>query len=161
MRSKTSEYARRLREKQKARRIYGLSEEQFRHYFSRAERLKGLTGENLLRLLELRLDNVVYRLGLVASRKMARQVVSHGKVLVNERKVNLPSYQLKAGDKIALKDKMKENIQVKKSVEHAGQVPSWLNFDKGQIAGAVVSVPMPEDLPQAINSQLIVELYSK
>lgn len=160
-RSKVSDYGRHLREKQKARRVYGLTEEQFRHYFARAERLKGLTGENLLKLLELRLDNVVFRLGIVTSRKTARQIVTHGSVQVNDRKVNLPGYQLKVGDKVSLKVKMKENVQVKKSLERSDKCPSWLTLDKQNVAGTVVSIPTPAEFSHPIDSQLIVELYSK
>ena len=158
---KMSDYARHLREKQKARQIYGLTEEQFHHYFVRADKMKGLTGENLLRLLELRLDNVVYRLGFVPSRKMARQVVGHGNVLLNERKVNLPGFQLKPGDKISLKNKMKENLFVKRSLEAGGRIPSWLALDKQSLTGSVVNVPSSEEFSHPIESQLIVELYSK
>lgn len=160
-RSKASDYARHLREKQKARRIYGLTEEQFRHYFHRADKMKGLTGETLLQMLEMRLDNVVYRLGIVTSRKSARQIVGHGRVLVNGKKVNLPGYQLKPGDKVTLKDKAKENIFVKKSLERTDRFPSWLSLDKATISGAVLSIPRVEEFSHPIDSQLIVELYSK
>jgi small subunit ribosomal protein S4 len=160
-RSKPSDYARHLREKQKARRIYGLTEEQFRHYFQRADKMKGLTGENLLKLLEMRLDNVVYRLGIVTSRKSARQIVGHGRVLVNDKKINLPGYQLKPGDKITLKAKAKENIFVKKSLERTDRFPSWLSLDKQNITGSVLSIPRVEEFSHPIDSQLIVELYSK
>ena len=160
-RSKMSEYARRLREKQKARRIYGLNEEQFRNYFERAEKMKGMTGDNLLKMLEQRLDNVVYRMGIASSRKSARQMVNHGNVLVNGRTVDLAGFQVKQGDKITVKDKAKENVFVKKSLERISQVPSWLSFDKSTVSGSVNSAPLLEDLPQTIQSQLIVELFSK
>jgi len=160
-RSKASDYARHLREKQKARRIYGLTEEQFRHYFQRADKMKGLTGDNLIKMLEMRLDNVVYLLGIVTSRKAARQVVGHGRVLVNGKKINLPGYQLKVGDKITLKEKAKENVQIKKSLERTDKFPAWLNLDKANIMGSVLSVPRPEEFSHPIDSQLIVELYSK
>lgn len=160
-RAKMSEYSIRLREKQKARRVYGLNEEQFRHYFARAERMKGLTGDNLLKLLETRLDNVVYRLGFATSRNMARQLVTHGEIIVNSRKTDLPSYQLKAGDTVTLKAKMKENVQIKKSLERPIQYPSWLNFDKESLKGSVAGIPMPDEFSFPIKSQLIVELYSK
>jgi small subunit ribosomal protein S4 len=159
-RTKMSEYAKHLREKQKARRLYGLTEEQFRHYFSRAERLKGLTGENLLRLLELRLDNIVYRLSITTSRKAARQFISHGNVLVNGKKVNLPGYQVKAGDAITVKEKMKQNVFVKRAVERE-KTPSWLSLDRQAIAGTVIKAPLADEFSHPINSQLIVELYSK
>lgn len=162
MKGKMTEYARHLREKQKARRIYGLTEEQFSHYFWRANAIKkGLTGDNLLKLLELRLDNIVYRLGMVSSRKTARQFVTHGNVLVNDRKVDLPGYQLKPGDKVALKAKLKENAQVKKALENPNRCPSWLELDKDNAAGMVKNLPAPEEFSHPINSQLIVELYSK
>lgn len=160
-RAKMSDYARHLREKQKARHIYGLTEEQFRHYFARADKMKGLTGETLIRLLELRLDNVVHRLGIVRSRKGARQLVTHGGVRVNGRRVNLPGYQMKVGDKITLKDKMKENVQVKKNLEKTDKIPSWLTLDKATVTGTVASIPSPDEFSHPIESQLIVELYSK
>jgi len=160
-RSKASDYAKHLREKQKARRIYGLTEEQFKHYFFRADKMRGLTGDNLLRMLELRLDNVVYRLGIVTSRAAARQIVGHGNVLVNGKKVNLPGYGLKAGDNITLKAKAKENVQVKKSLERTDKNPAWLSLDKQNIAGSVVSIPRVDEFSHPIDSQLIVELYSK
>lgn len=160
-RSKVSDYARHLREKQKARRIYGLTEEQFRHYFQKADRMKGLTGENLLRLLELRLDTVVHRLGLATSRKAARQIVTHGNVIVNSKRVNLPGYQLKQGDTVVLKEKMKENVGVKRSLERGDRFPSWLSLDKQTQVGTVVAVPGVDEFSHPIDSQLIVELYSK
>jgi small subunit ribosomal protein S4 len=159
MRGKVSEYARHLREKQKARRIYGLTEEQFRHYFRRAERQKGLTGENLITMLELRLDNVLYRTGLATSRKAARQWVNHGNVLVNGRCINLPGYGCKVGDKVAIKDSMKENPIIKKAVESSDRFPAWMAVDKPSLCGTVSSMPSASGI--AINSQLIVELYSK
>jgi small subunit ribosomal protein S4 len=158
---KMSEYSRHLREKQKARRIYGLTEEQFKHYFVRADKMKGLTGENLMKLLELRLDNVVYRLGFASSRKFARQLVDHCKILVNDKKVNLPGYQVKPGDRVVLKEKMKENTMVKQSMEFMINIPSWLSVDKPKAEGTIVSVPMVEEFSHPIDSQLIVELYSK
>ncbi|MFH1368601.1 MAG: 30S ribosomal protein S4 [Elusimicrobiota bacterium] len=161
MRGKTTEYAKHLREKQKARRVYGLNEEQFRHYFARAERMKGLTGDNLLKLLELRLDNIVYRLGIVSSRRMARQMVTHGNVLVNDKKIDFPSYQMKPGDKVSVVSFMKENIFVKKSLENPVRCPSWLELNKEDASGTVKTVPMPDEYSHPIDSQLIVELYSK
>jgi len=162
MKSKTTEYGRHLREKQKARRVYGLSEEQFRHYFDRAHKMKkGLTGENLLKLLELRLDNIVYRLGIVPSRKMARQMVNHGNILVNDRKIDLPGYQLKLGDKVGAKASFKENVFVKRALENPTRCPSWLELDKDNAAGIVKNLPTPQEFSHPINSQLIVELYSK
>ncbi|AKL98696.1 30S ribosomal protein S4 [Endomicrobium proavitum] len=160
--SKMSDYAKHLREKQKARRIYGLTEEQFRHYYEVAEKKKGSTGDNLLILLELRLDNVVYRLGLASSKKQARQVVNHGNVLVNDKKVDVPRYQLKAGDVVTVPEKYKENAVIKKLIEKTStNVPSWLSFDKNKVAGTIVSEPTAAETSHPIDSQLIVEYYSK
>ena len=158
---KLSEYAKRLREKQKARSIYGLTEQQFHHYFVRAEKMKGLTGENLLQLLELRLDNVVYRLGVTSSRNMARQVVNHGNVLVNGKSVDLPGYPVKVKDTITLKEKIKNNIFIQKSLEKTDSSPAWLKLDKQTLSGAVVGLPGKDETSHPIDSQLIVELYSK
>ena len=159
---KMSDYAKHLREKQKARRVYGLTEEQFSHYYEAAEKMKGSTGDNLFKLLELRLDNVVYRLGLAASKKQARQIVNHGNILVNDKKIDVPRYQVKAGDVITVPEKYKENSVIKKLVEKtASNVPAWLNFDKTKIAGTVVSEPLPGEMSHPIDSQLIVEYYSK
>ena len=160
-RTKESNYAHHLREKQKARRIYGLTEEQFKHYFRRAEKMKGLTGENLLKLLELRLDNIIYRMGIGLSRRLSRQLVGHGQILVNGKKINLPGYQLKIGDKIALNEKLRENVFIKKAVERNAKFPSWLSFDKEKLAGSVVNIPGIDEFSHPIESQLIVELYSK
>jgi small subunit ribosomal protein S4 len=158
---KLSEYAKRLREKQKARSVYGLTEEQFHHYFLKAEKMKGLTGENLFQLLELRLDNVAYRLGFASSRNMARQLVNHGNFLVNGKKVDLPGYPLKVKDSVTLKEKIKANVFIQKSLERTDRSPSWLKLDKATLAGVVVSVPGKDELSHPIDSQLIVELYSK
>jgi small subunit ribosomal protein S4 len=160
--SKMSDYAKHLREKQKARRVYGLTEEQFRHYYVLAEKMKGSTGDNLLQLLELRLDNVVYRLGFASSKKMARQIVNHGNVIVNDKKINVPRYQVKAGDVITVPEKYKENSVLKKLLEKTStNVPSWLSCDKSKVAGTVVSEPLPGETSHPIDSQLIVEYYSK
>lgn len=160
--SKMSDYAKHLREKQKARRVYGLTEEQFHHYYEVAEKMKGSTGDNLLQLLELRLDNVVYRLGMASSKKMARQTVNHGNILVNGLKIDVPRYQVKAGDIITVPEKYKENSVLKKLLEKtAANTPSWLSFDKNKIEGTVVSEPLPGDTSHPIDSQLIVEYYSK
>ena len=160
-RKKMSNYAIHLREKQKARRLYGLTEEQFKIYFKRAEKLKGLTGDNLFRLLEMRLDNVVYRMGVATSRRSSRQIVGHGQIIVNDKRVNLPGYQMKAGDTIKIKEAFKNNELLKKTLERGEKNPSWLTFDKIKFSGTVVSVPTPEEFSHPINSQLIVELYSK
>jgi small subunit ribosomal protein S4 len=159
---KVSDYAKHLREKQKARRMYGLTEEQFRNYYKTAEKMKGSTGDNLLRLLELRLDNVVYRLGLASSKRMARQIVNHGNILVNEKKIDVPRYRLKIGDVITFPEKYKEKTVIKKLVEKTvASIPLWLSFDKGKIAGIVISEPLAGETSYPINSQLIVEYYSK
>ncbi|MDR3256493.1 MAG: 30S ribosomal protein S4 [Endomicrobium sp.] len=160
--SKMSDYAKHLREKQKARRVYGLTEEQFSHYYEVAEKMKGSTGDNLLKLLELRLDNVVFRLGLASSKKMARQVVNHGNVLVNEKKIDVPRYQVQVGDVITVSEKYKTGIVIKKLIEKTtSNVPLWLSFDKNKVVGSVVSEPLAGEVSHPINSQLIVEYYSK
>jgi len=161
-RKKVSEYGLQLREKQKVRRIYGVNERQFRRYFAEAERQKGVTGDILLRLLESRLDNVVYRLGFAASRPQARQIVLHGHILVNGKKVNVPSYLVKVGDEIAVKDKSRD-MEIFQEAKEAGKasVPSWLEVDMEGLKGRVVSLPSSEDLDIPIEAQLIVELYSR
>jgi small subunit ribosomal protein S4 len=161
MRMKMSEYAKHHREKQKGRRIYGLTEEQFKRYYKLAAKAKGMTGENLLRFLELRLDNVVYRLGLVTSRRLARQIITHRWISVNEKCINLPGYPLKAGDKITIKGKYKENANIKRSIERNMSVPTWLTLDQQNLAGTVVNPPSQGEFSFPIDSQLIVELYSK
>ncbi|BAG13591.1 30S ribosomal protein S4 A [Endomicrobiia bacterium] len=159
---KMSDYAKHLREKQKARRMYGLTEEQFSNYYKTAEKMKGSAGDNLLKLLELRLDNVVYRLGLASSKKMARQIVNHGNILVNEKKIDVPRYRLKIGDVITFPEKYKSNVIIKKLIEKmVSSIPAWLSFDKSRIAGTVVSEPLAGETSHPINSQLIVEYYSK
>ncbi|MCA6070191.1 MAG: 30S ribosomal protein S4 [Endomicrobium sp.] len=160
--SKMSDYAKHLREKQRARRIYDLTEEQFSHYYEVAEKMKGSTGDNLLKILEMRLDNVVSRLGLASSKKMARQVVNHGNVLVNEKKIDVPRYQVKIGDIITVSEKYKAGVVIKKLVEKTvSTVPTWLSFDKNKVAGTVVGEPLAGEVSHPINSQLIVEYYSK
>lgn len=160
---KQSEYGLRLREKQKVKRLYGLLEKQFRNYYHRAARQKGITGENLLRLLERRLDNVVYRLGLAHSRKQARQLVRHNHLLVNGRKVNIPSYIVNQGDKVAVKEKSRRLEAFLTALERvdARGVPAWLEIDREQARGVVLSLPAREDIDQDIQEQLIIELYSK
>jgi small subunit ribosomal protein S4 len=160
--NKMSDYAKHLREKQKARRMYGLTEEQFSNYYKMAEKMKGSAGNNLLKLLELRLDNVVYRLGLASSKRMARQIVNHGNILVNEKKIDVPRYCLKIGDVITFPDKYKANAVIKKIIEKtSSNVPAWLSFDKSRIAGTIVCEPLISETSHPINSQLIVEYYSK
>ncbi len=160
---KQSEYGLRLREKQKVKRLYGLLEKQFRNYYHRAARQKGITGENLLRLLERRLDNVVYRLGLAHSRKQARQLVRHNHLLVNGRKVNIPSYIVNQGDKVAVKEKSRKLEAFLTALERvdARGVPAWLEIDREQARGVVLNLPAREDIDQDIQEQLIIELYSK
>jgi small subunit ribosomal protein S4 len=156
VRSKISDYTRHLREKQKARRIYGLTEEQFSHYYKIADRMKGSTGDNLFKLLEFRIDNVVHRLGFASSKKMARQMVNHGNILVNDKKVDVPRYQLKIGDIITISEKYKVNVIIKNF-----NIPGWLSFDKNKISGSVIREPLIEEISHPVVSQLIVEYYSK
>jgi len=160
---KQSEYGLRLREKQKVKRLYGLLEKQFRNYYHQAARQKGITGENLLRLLERRLDNVVYRLGLAHSRKQARQLVRHNHLLVNGHRVNIPSYIVDKGDKVAVKEKSRRLEAFLTALERvdARGVPAWLEIDREQARGVVLSLPAREDIDQDIQEQLIIELYSK
>jgi small subunit ribosomal protein S4 len=161
-RKKVSEYGLQLREKQKTRRMYGILEGQFRRYFDKAERQPGVTGENLLRLLERRLDNVIYRLGLGSSRNEARQLVRHGHFTVNGRKVNIPSYLLRAGDVITVRNKSKESQRVKELLERAADrtPPAWLEYDADQATGRVVALPAREQIDAPVQEHLIVELYS-
>jgi small subunit ribosomal protein S4 len=162
-RSKVLGYGIQLREKQKVKRIYGLLERQFRTYFSRAEKKTGITGENLLRQLELRLDNVVYSLGFAASRAQARQLVRHGHIEVNGKKINIPSYQVRKGDAIQVREKSRKNEQIRQAVETASGrgIPAWLQLNPDQFLGTVMDVPKREDIRLPIQEQLIVELYSK
>jgi len=162
-RSKVLGYGIQLREKQKVKRIYGLLERQFRLYFQRAAQQTGITGEQLLRQLELRLDNVVYSLGFAASRAQARQLVRHGHVEVNGRKVNIPSYQARKGDVIQVREKSRKNEQIRQAVETASGrgIPAWLELNPEQFSGRVLDVPKREDIRLPIQEQLIVELYSK
>ena len=160
---KASEYARQLREKQKVKRIYGLLERQFRLFFKRAERMRGVTGENLLSLLERRLDSTVYRLGLASSRIEARQLVRHNHFIVNGKKVNIPSYLVKSGDEIEVKERSRKVVKISAAMENSdrrGRV-SWLELDKKAFKGVVKGLPVREELTLPINEQLIVELYSK
>jgi small subunit ribosomal protein S4 len=162
-RTRLSEYAGQLREKQKVRRIYGVLEGQFRSYYKEADRRKGSTGENLLQLLESRLDNVVFRMGFGVSRTEARQLVRHNGITINGNKVNIPSYQVKAGDVVAVADKAKEQLRVKASVDFSQQhgVAEWLDVDAKKFTGTFKSIPERSELSSDINEQLIVELYSK
>ncbi len=162
-RSKLLGYGIQLREKQKVKRIYGLLESQFRLTFARAERQKGITGANLLAELESRLDNVVYSLGFAASRPQARQLVRHGHVTINGKKVTIPSYTVSKGQVVSIKEKSRVNEQIKASVEtaRARGVPGWLDLSPETFSGRVVELPKREDIKLPIAEQLIVELYSK
>jgi small subunit ribosomal protein S4 len=161
-RGKLTPYGVQLREKQKAKRIYGVLESQFRKYFQWAEREKGVTGENLLRLLELRLDNVVHRLGFAASRREARQMVAHGHFAVNGRKASVPSILLKTGDVVSLRPTSKLAARVDDNLNAGrGQTPQWLEVDPNERRGVIRSLPLREDIQIPVTEQLIVELYSK
>ncbi|CAK7040272.1 MAG: 30S ribosomal protein S4 [Eubacterium sp.] len=162
-RTKLSEYGLQLREKQKVKRIYGVLEKQFAHYFDLAEKQKGITGSNLLEILETRLDNVVYRLGLATSRKEARQLVQHAHFLVNGKKVNVPSYLIKEGDTIEVKAKSKKSPKFKEILEATENraVAPWLSADLDTLSGKVIGRPTKEDIDVEIAEHLIVELYSK
>lgn len=160
-RKKLGNYGMQLREKQKAKRIYGLLEAQFRKTYEEADRLKGKTGENLLVLLERRMDNVVYRLGFAGSRPEARQLVRHGHFTVNGKKVNIPSYVVKPGDVVTVKSKSTQSDKFKAIAEVATNVPKWLTVDKDKMEGQVVALPQREDIDIPVNETLIVELYSR
>ena len=160
-RKKTSDYGLQLREKQKAKRFYGMQEKQFRNLFDKAARKQGKTGENLLILLETRLDNAVYRLGFASSRKEARQLVVHGHFTVNGKKATAPSMQLKAGDVIKVKEKSTSSPKFKEIKEMSITVPSWMAVDVEKLEGKVVAMPTREDIDTPVAEHLIVELYSK
>ncbi|MCX4385241.1 MAG: 30S ribosomal protein S4 [Clostridia bacterium] len=161
-RKKISEYGQQLREKQKTKRIYGVQEGQFRHYYEVADRMKGITGENMLSLLERRLDNVIFRMGIGVSRTQARQLVNHAHFTVNGRTVNVPSYSVKAGDVIAVKENRRNNkfFEQIKTMKVAN-MPKWLEFDPEKLEGKVLSLPTREDVDSQIAEHMIVELYSK
>lgn len=160
---KLSEYGLQLREKQKAKFIYGVLEKPFRNYFAKAEKMKGQTGENLMILLERRLDNVIFRMGLARTRRESRQVVDHKHVLVNGKCVNIPSYLVSVGDKIEIREKAKETKRYKEIIEEtSGRIaPSWLDVDLSNMKGTVKSLPTREEIDVPVNEVLIVELYSK
>lgn len=162
-RGRETEHGLQLREKQKVRRIYGILERQFKNYFQKATRLKGSTGENLMKLLERRLDNVVYRIGFASTRAEARQLVSHGGVLVNSKAVNIPSYLLLPGDIVSVREKAKTQIRIQSALTLAQARPScdWIDVDVANFSGTFKNVPDRDRLPPDINEQLIVELYSK
>ena len=162
-RGRLSDYGVQLREKQKVRRIYGVLEKQFRNYYKEAARLKGATGENLLQLLESRLDNVVYRMGFGSTRSEARQLVSHRAVLVNGHTVNIPSYQVRAGDVVSLREKAGKQLRVQSAMALAAQrgEPEWIEVNADKLEGVFKAVPDRHELSSEINENLIVELYSK
>ena len=162
-RRQESEYGMQLREKQKAKFIYGVLEKQFRGYYDQAKKMNGVTGDNLMALLELRLDNVVFRLGFARTRKEARQTVRHGHITVNGRRVDIPSYRVKAGDVVAAAAKAKDLLPIKEALissEHMA-VPAWLEVDIEKLQGTVLQVPVRDQIDLEIDAQLIVELYSK
>lgn len=160
-RKKMSEYGLQLREKQKTKRYYGVLEKQFRHYFELAEKKAGITGENLLSILETRLDNTVYRLGFGTSRAEARQLVRHGHFTVNGKKVNIPSYLISVGDVIAIKEKSLDSVKIKSILEGAKKPPKWLELDATNNQAKVIAAPARDDIDIDIAEHLIVELYSR
>jgi small subunit ribosomal protein S4 len=162
-RTRLSDYGLQLREKQKLRRMYGVLERQFGNYYVEAARHKGATGENLLRLLECRLDNVVYRMGFAATRSEARQLVSHKAIVVNDIVVTIPSYQVKAGDVITIREKSRKQLRIQSALNVAQQVglPDWVEVDDKQFRGVFKTIPAREDILPDINENLVVELYSK
>lgn len=162
-RKKVTEYGTQLREKQKAKRIYGLLERQFHNYYVEAERMKGITGTNMLILLESRLDNVIYRMGIGVSRSQCRQIVNHAHINVNGKCVDIPSYEVKAGDVIEVKESKRDNVLFKeiKQMKKPGNLPKWLDFDPATLSGKVISRPNREDIDLSIQEHMIVELYSK
>ncbi len=162
-RARMSDYGLQLREKQKLRRMYGVLEKQFRLYYKKSARLKGSTGENLLSLLEGRLDNTIYRMGFAATRAEARQLVSHKAILVNSKVVNIPSYQMSAGDAVEIREKAKAQTRIKAALEIASQVglPDWVEVDEKKLTGVLKALPEREDILPDVNENLVVELYSK
>jgi small subunit ribosomal protein S4 len=162
-RQKETPYGVQLREKQKARRVYGILEAQFRGYFRKAERKKGVTGEILLQLLETRLDNIIYRLGIATSRPAARQIVRHGHIEVNGRSVDIPSYQVRVGDIVRVREKSRKIDAIKVAIENRRrtEMQAWLDFDDKKLEGRLNQIPSRESIPVPIQEQLIVELYSK
>ena len=157
----STEYSTQLREKQKIRRMYGVLERQFRLYFANASRVGGVTGENLLRMLEMRLDNVVYRLGFAPSRAAARQLVLHYHFQVNNKKINIPSYRVSQGDVVQVRENAKNLDAIHNALKSVRDVPAWLELDKVKMAGTVVRAPERVDMPSDVQEQLVVELYSK
>ncbi|NPA81744.1 MAG: 30S ribosomal protein S4 [Epsilonproteobacteria bacterium] len=162
-RAKVSEYGLQLKEKQKAKFMYGISEKQFRRLFQEANAQAGNTGENLIKLLERRLDNVVYRMGFATTRRFARQLVSHGHVLVDGKKVNIPSYRVKAGQKIEIREKSKNNPQIQRAIELTNQtgIVPWVDVDKDKVFGIFTRIPEREEVQIPVEERMIVEFYSK
>ena len=162
-RTKISEYGQQLREKQKIKYYYGVLEKQFRKFFKEANRQEGSTGENLIKLLERRLDNVVYRMGFATTRRFARQLVTHGHVLVNGKKVNIPSYIVKEGDRIEIREKSKNNPQIKRALELTAQtgIAPWVDVDKEKMVGVFQRIPERSEVNIPVEERLVVELYSK
>ena len=162
-RQRVSEYSAQLREKQKLRRIYGLQERQFRGIFGRAERQEGITGEHLLKLLECRLDNVVYRLGFACSRREARQLVNHGHFLVNGKKTDVPAYHVKVGDVLEVRQRSRAVASIVAALDavEARGIPAWLELDRAAFKGAVKAVPTKDEIALPVNEQMVVELYSR
>ena len=162
-RTRLSDYALQLREKQKVRRIYGILERQFRKYFKMAAKKTGITGENLLQILEIRLDNVVYRMGFAPSRNAARQIIRHGHIIVNDRKVNIPSFSVKADDEIIIKQGSRQMNLIQESMEAATEVDSheWFKVEKDNFSGKILTLPKRDQIPLDVDERLIVEYYSK
>lgn len=162
-RSRVTDYSAQLREKQKLRRMYGIQERQFRGIFKRAERQGGVTGENLLRLLEQRLDNVVYRIGFALSRRQARQLVNHGHILLNGKKADIPSLTTSVGDVVTVKPKSHELLAIKSALEvtEGREAPNWIEVDRDAFRGAINALPAKDDIGAPVNEQVIVELYSR
>ncbi len=162
-RRKVGEYGLQLREKQKVRKSYSVLEKQFRNYFEKAEQRKGMTGENLLRMLEMRLDNTVYRMGFASSRAQARQLVSHGHFAVNGRPTNVPSFGVKVGDRIEVRDsrRSREYFKIASETMKAAQIPEWVSVDPTKLSGTVLAEPAREQMPLEFNEQLVVEYYSR
>ena len=160
-RKKVTEYGTQLREKQKVKKAYGILEKQFRRYYDEAERMKGVTGENMLSLIERRLDNVVYRMGIGSSRKEERQIVNHCQITVNGKTVNIPSYQVKVGDVIAVKENKRELEMFKQLKDMRVVMPKWLEFNSESLTGKVLALPARDDIDLSIREHLIIELYSR
>lgn len=162
-RKRLSDYATQLREKQKLRRLYGVLERQFHNYYKEASRMKGSTGENLLKLLECRLDNVVFRMGFAITRAEARQLVNHSSILVNGKRINIPSYHIQANDAISVHERSKSQLRIKSAMTSAEEIgfPEWVSVDVNELKGIFKSAPDRSELPSDINEQFVVELYSK